>query len=428
MIITVIACVLELILKMSLKIYRHIVPTNWMRCPQTARLFSALQGNIPQDEPQALFVGGCVRNALLQRDVDDLDVATPLCPEDVTEILTAADIKVIPTGIKHGTVTAVMDARVFEITTLRHDVETDGRHAVVRYTDSWIEDACRRDFTMNTLLMDLVGNIYDPLECGLDDLDARRVVFVGKAEQRIAEDHLRILRFFRFSALYANDFDVDGLHACAQAADKITDLSKERITQEFFKIIASEKPQDVLAVMFAHNVLKLFEFSDYNADFLAQFCELQKRYNMVSLAPRLFVFVAMNFENIKAMEELILFPKVFLRDMRCIFDALSGDDLLCDSAVRESIYRFGRIPTAHALLIELAQERVMDYYAPRAFDLIQKWDIPIFPLSGNDLLVAGIEKGPELGQKLDALENYWIEQGFSPDRDALLEQLNSVPE
>ncbi len=396
------------------KVVRHVVSPPWMKAEETHRLFAILQGNIPEEEPQALFVGGCVRNTVLGREVEDVDLATPLTPDEVSEILQKSDVKVIPTGLDHGTVTAVIDGRVFEITTLRKDEETDGRHAVVSYTQSWVEDAKRRDFTMNTLLMDIKGNVYDPLGSGLNDLDERHVVFVGEASQRIEEDHLRILRFFRFSALYGKGhFDEAGLKASQNAAKKIKSLSKERITQEFFKIMASERPYDVLKVMFEHNILKSFKFPDYNADFFEHFCTFQSRYGLNALSSRLFVMAFLNFENIKTMEEYILFPKVLLKDMKAMNGALNLPDLSCDHAVRKSVYRFGRAITAQALMIELVQDRVMNGYAPMALEIIQNWDIPTFPTTGNDLIAQGFKPSPELGKELERLENEWIDNDFT---------------
>ncbi len=396
-----------------MKISRHIANQSWMNTPQIKHLFALLQGNIDKAEPQALFVGGCVRNTLLNKPVEDIDIATPLRPDDVSTILKKEEgIKVIPTGLDHGTLTVVMDDQKYEITTLRHDKITDGRRAQVGYTTSWEEDAQRRDFTINTLLMDINGNVFDPLGDGILDLDRKIVRFVGEPAKRIAEDHLRILRFFRFSALYSNSYDAPGLAACKKAAAKIKKLSKERITQEFFKIIASDKPHEVLKVMFAHNVLKSFDLKQDNPDLLEHFCAFQSRYNLKALSSRLFVAANLDFENIKKMEELILFPKIFLRDMKAIKGSLTLPDLSCDHAVKVSIYKYGRAITAQVLMIELAQDRVMNHYASRALDLIQNWDIPTFPISGIDLIKQGTPQGPELGAELERLENEWIEKDF----------------
>ena len=391
-----------------------------MRSPETKKLFEVVQGSIPADDPQILFVGGCVRNSLLGIESDDFDCTTPLEPDELVEILQAADIKVIPTGIDHGTITAILGGYKFEITTLRHDKVTDGRHAQVSFTKDWVEDAKRRDFTVNTLLMDVLGNIYDPLGCALDDIKAQRIVFVGDPAKRIEEDHLRILRFFRFSALYGDKFDEAGLAACQAGAGLIKNLSKERITQEFFQIISCDKPAAVLRVMFENKVLEDFNFSDDDLAFFESFCRFQSQYRLSALSSRLFVFAGMDLSNIKAMEKYILFPKIFLRDMQAMTRLIQGDDLSCDSAVRATVYRFGRAVTAQGLMIALAQDRVMNRYAPIALDIIQKWEIPTFPISGNDLIEKGIKKGPELGQMLETLENYWIDQDFTPNRKALI--------
>lgn len=398
-----------------MKAVKTINPKDWMTAPEILSLLNYIQGSIPADEPQILLVGGCVRNTLLDKPVEDIDFASLRKPDEVTEILEKNGVKVIPTGLQHGTITAVLNDKTFEITTLRHDRETDGRHALVEFTDSWLEDAKRRDFTLNTLLMDAKGNIYDPLGQGIEDLKNRKIRFVGKPAQRIEEDHLRILRFFRFTALYGDTFDEEGLKACAQAASSIKRLSKERITQEFFKIMASDAPYDVLSKMFEHGVLKELDFVDYDGEFLKHFCTFQSRYSLNALSARLFVMASLRFENIAAMGNYILFPNVFLKDMKHIHGALQLPDLSCDHAVKRCIYLYGRAITAQALIIELVQDRVMSGYAPTALGVIQNWDVPDFPLSGEDLIKRGMTPGPELGKELTRLENQWIENDFKLD-------------
>ena len=381
---------------------------DWMISKEAGAVMEALgAGN-------ALFVGGCVRNALLGKAVDDIDIATKLTPDEVVRRLEKDGIKTVPTGIEHGTVTAVADGKPFEITTLRKDVETDGRHAVVAFSTDWAEDAARRDFTMNTLLADQDGNIFDPLGQGLDDLRARRVVFVGAPAQRIAEDHLRILRYFRFHALYASgDPDADALKACQDAADKIPALSKERITQEFFKILSVDDPVSVLKIMFEHNILKQFSKLEYDTDLLGYVCEFQNRYGLAFVAARLWVLAGFKETNLQSFEELLLIPKVFKKDIKAIASVLALPDLSDDHPVKVAVYKFGRVATAQALIIELAQDRVMNGYAPEALGIIQKWDVPNFPISGEDLIKKGVPQGPELGRELERLEEEWIKRGFS---------------
>lgn len=379
---------------------------SWMSDHKTAAVMGALDN-------QARFVGGCVRNAVLGEEAGDIDIATPLTPDVVTTKLEAAGIKVIPTGIDHGTLTAVVDGKPFEITTLRKDVATDGRRATVAFSTDWKEDAARRDFTMNTLLMDRDGNIFDPLGNGLDDLKARRVIFVGDPAQRIAEDHLRILRFFRFHALYgAGTPDADALKACKDAADKIASLSKERITQEFFKILSSAHPHEVLELMFAHNVLKDFAFAEYDPDLMSHVCTFQDRYGLGFIASRLLTLAGFKDENIKAFDRYLLIPKVFQKDMAAVQGVLALPDLSNEQAVKVAVYKFGRTASAQALMIELAQDRVVNGYAPEALKIIQKWDVPHFPLSGEDLMKEGFKPGPDLGAELAKREEAWIDSGF----------------
>lgn len=394
-----------------------------MRDENLVRLFTLLQGDTPEEKPQALMVGGCVRNTLLNKEVEDIDIATPRPPSEVMRALEEGQIKVIPTGLDHGTVTAVINGNAYEITTLRQDEETDGRHATVSFTKSWIDDARRRDFTINTLLMDLNGNIYDPLGQGMDDIRKKAVRFVGDPEKRIQEDYLRILRFFRFSGVYGNGFDKSGLKACAKHAEGIDKLSKERITQEFFKIIISDEPAQVLESMFAHNILSDMKADGFDAGDFQAFCDFQKKYRLISISSRLWMFAACDITGVNRMKERVLFPKVVIRDIQNIQGALKLRDLSCDHAVKEGVYRFGRVATAQALLIELVQNRVMNRYAPVALGIIQNWDIPTFPVTGNDLIAQGMKKGPEIGEMLETLENHWIDQGFKPDREMCLSQL-----
>lgn len=384
---------------------------------ETTRVMAALGG-------KARFVGGCVRNMLLWLEVGDIDIATPHTPDQVMEKMTAAGIKVVPTGIEHGTVTAIVNKKPYEITTLRRDVETDGRRAVVSFTDNWREDALRRDFTMNTLLADPEGNIYDPTGEGVKDLEARCVRFVGDPATRIAEDHLRILRFFRFHALYGHGVpDGAGLKACRAAADKIRSLSRERITQEFFKILSVDSPSDVLKIMFENNILREFLFPEYQKNLFKHLCEFQNRYGLAFVSSRLFAVAGFSQVNVFELDKLLLIPNVFKKDIHAISEILKLPDLVEDQAVRVAVYKFGRVPTAQALMIELAEDRVMNGYAPQALKIIQKWEIPDLPVTGHDLMKAGIKEGPELGRTLAAIEDWWIEGGFKASKlDCLKKQ------
>ena len=226
----------------------------WLTGPATVAVFDALEAAGGPD--CARFVGGSVRNALVGRPVDDFDIATRLKPEETMAALKRAGIKVVPTGLAHGTVTAVSGKKPYEITTLRRDVETDGRRAVVAFTDDWAEDAARRDFRLNALYADQTGAIFDPTGQGVADALSGRVVFVGDPRTRIEEDYLRILRFFRFYAWYGRSTpDSEGLAACTAHAEGLTRLSAERVSKELLKLLAAPDPRPAVHAMAQAGVL-----------------------------------------------------------------------------------------------------------------------------------------------------------------------------
>ncbi|MFN3700259.1 MAG: CCA tRNA nucleotidyltransferase [Alphaproteobacteria bacterium] len=412
---------------------------SWMICEETQAVLSALRGEGRREKntsaapaalaPAALFVGGSVRNALLGQAVEDIDIATPHLPEMVMALLEGQGIKAIPTGIDHGTVTAVLNGRHFEITTLRKDVSTDGRRAVVAYTDDWAQDAARRDFTMNTLLADDTGQIFDPLGCGLDDLRARKITFVGQADARIKEDYLRILRYFRFHAQYgfALSAEAADFKACTENADGLARLSKERITQEFFKILAADNSAEILRVMLAHQILPAFAPLATHMTLLKDVCNFQKNYGLISLSARLYVLGGCAAANHSPLPppilETLLIPKVFQKDAATYQQALSMDDMAEPRTVRRVLYRCGRMAAAQVLMISLAQDRVMNGYVPKALEIIQNWDIPDCPVSGEDMIKAGIPSGPQIGDILERLEQHWIESDFTLSKDRLMSML-----
>ncbi|MBN8528032.1 MAG: CCA tRNA nucleotidyltransferase, partial [Caulobacterales bacterium] len=232
----------------------RLPPTDWLTDPRTVAVMEALE--IEGGPDCARFVGGCVRNALVDRAVLDIDIATRLTPDRVIAAAKAAGLKPVPTGVEHGTVTVVSSKRPYEVTTLRRDVETDGRRAVVAFTDDWAEDAARRDFRLNALYADRAGSIFDPTGHGVEDARAGRVVFVGEAETRIREDALRILRFFRFQAHFGRgEPDAAGLTACARLAALVEGLSAERVSTELLKLLAAEDTRPAVRAMAETGVL-----------------------------------------------------------------------------------------------------------------------------------------------------------------------------
>lgn len=394
----------------------HIPHSPWMTLPETRAVMDALGTD------EARFVGGCVRNVLLGEPVGDIDIATRHRPEAVLEHLKKAGIRAIPTGIAHGTVTAVTEGRSFEITTLRRDTETDGRHARVIYTDDWAEDAQRRDFTMNALFMDVQGGIYDPTENGLSDLRVRRVAFVGDPARRVAEDYLRILRFFRFHAQYGQgEPDPEGLRACREAAQNLSTLSKERITQEFLKILATNASAKTFVRMFENGVLADLRSPSFCADRLDRCVKTRPDGLTFGIPARLVLFSGESPEFFAVLEQHLRFSGTIRKETNGLFDALSSLGAVPDTeSVQRTLYRCGREATVQALLIGEGPESCL----AKALNT----DIPVFPVRGQDLIDAGGMPGPALGDILRETEGWWMDRLFSPSRKECLEMARSLIE
>jgi poly(A) polymerase len=374
---------------------------DWLRRPALRAVVEALGG-------RCWFVGGCVRNTLLGQPVTDIDLATPLRPEEVVRRLEAAGLKAVPTGIEHGTVTAVSQGTGYEITTFRADVETDGRRAKVRFSADLAEDARRRDFTMNALYAAPDGTITDPVG-GLPDLRARRVRFIGDPHDRIREDYLRILRFFRFTAWYGADIDADGLAACAELADGVEGLARERIGHEMRKLLAAPDPAPAVASMAAAGVL-LRCLPGADPALLAPLVHLEQG---AGAAPDwLARLAALGGED----------PEGRLRLSRAEAKELETIRRLVAAPVPVAVAAHDHGPRAAramALLVAAAG-------GPRPpGDLeaeIARGAAASFPLTGADLVAAGLKPGPGLGAALGRARRRWIASGFSLDKSALLDE------
>ncbi len=400
----------------------QITPPDWMNAPQTVAVMGAL--NDPGDR-QTLFVGGCVRNALLGQPVTDIDLATAYKPNEVIARLQKAGIHYAPTGIDHGTVTAIADGRTFEVTTLRVDVETDGRHATVAFTGDWMKDAERRDFTMNTLLADDQGNVYDPLGRGLADLKAGRVMFVGSPAERIAEDYLRILRFFRFHALYGRgEPDLDALEACSEAAQNLFFLSRERVTQEMSKILAIDDPSDTLVLMFENFIASEFRSQNFNPKLFSCLCQTQLHYKVVNVMARIAFLANMDYDRAGMLMMLSGAQHKFVRSLVMMTRDVKSVD---EKIIRHLIYGNDREVVRQLLVFYMTRDGETPEYR-RLMQLAETWESPKFPLAGRDLFDLGVTPGPAMGQLLGEVEDWWLAQDFAPDRTACLEKLRSVVE
>lgn len=394
-----------------------VIPVqDWMRGPEIAAVFDALQD--PEAAPQTLIVGGAVRNILMGRPPGDCDLATIHTPDQVMTRLTRAGIKVVPTGIDHGTVTAVLNEKVFEITTLRRDVKTDGRHAVVAFTTDWVEDAQRRDFTINTLLMNLSGEIFDPIRSGIKDIEDKKIIFVGEPQARITEDTLRILRFFRFYALYGEGYpDPAALNACRETAVRIPTLSRERITHEFIRILCAPKPEDVLTIMFDNNVMADIAHKDADFTILRMLCGLQSRLNIDDgrFESRLSILAAGQESHLSVFEKYLSFSRRQEKILRLCLKSFSGR-----IDFRECLYRNGRETGTQMVAVNAAANQ--ETLSPSMISRIENWVQPTFPLTGEDIGAMGVGQGPGIGRVLSSVESWWISEDFKPDRARCLQR------
>jgi len=380
----------------------------WLDTPGGARLVAALDvaGGATK------LVGGAVRDGLLGRVASDIDLATRFAPADTVARLTAAGIKAVPTGIAHGTVTAVADGIVAEVTTLRRDVATDGRHATVAFTDDWRADAARRDFTINALYADPLTGVVDDFFGGLADLAAHRVRFIGVPLERIAEDHLRILRFFRFHARFGvGPPDPAGLSACVARASDLATLSRERVRDELFKLLAVADPVPTVRAMTLHGILTsvLPEITASAVTSLYRLCVTEIATGIAGdPCRRLAALLPRDAAVLNAVATRLRLSNADRK--RLVLTA----DIACSLA--EMAYRDG---------LESAVDRGLLSQHNDLSQFITNWRKPVFALSGRDIIARGIAAGPEVSRILNQVEREWIAAGFPSDPTPILDQILS---
>jgi poly(A) polymerase len=380
-------------------------PALWAGKPGLSKLLGALDA----DGGTTRFVGGAVRDWLLGLPVSDIDLATRLKPEAVIAALEGAGIRAVPTGLQHGTVTAVAGGVPHEVTTLRRDVATFGRHAEVAFTDDWQEDARRRDFTINALYADPgTGELIDFFG-GLDDLQANRVRFIGAPLERIAEDHLRILRFFRFSARFAPELDAQGLAACAARANDLMALSRERIRDELLKLLALPSPAPTVAAMLAHAILKPV-LPEIEAAHLPALEALIAAEGAARVAPDgLRRLAALLPENPPLAAEIAARLKL----------SNAGKGRLVHAAARVAVRQDPRA-LAYSIGAEATLDRLLltgDPRAPQWAGPLSHYTRPRLPISGKDLIAMGLPPGPAVSRRLAEVEQLWVAAGFPADRN-----------
>lgn len=398
----------------------------WLKAKETQKLIAALE---TARAGGSRFVGGCVRNTLMAREVDDIDIATQLTPDQVTEVCTKAGFAAHATGIEHGTVTVVVHHKPFEVTTLRRDVSTDGRRATVAFTEAWEEDAQRRDFRMNALYADASGVVHDPTGGGLEDVQRGRVIFIGDAHTRLREDYLRILRFFRFNAWYARGpLDPQGLSACADLVAGLDQLSVERVWKEVKKLLAAPDPRAAWEAMTAieARARALPELS--NEKRLDALCTLEVDL-MLNVDPMTRIAAALtDQESAKALSRRLKLSN----EERDRLVAALGEDVKLTSymslkEMRRAIYKLGN---------EAFRDRIMLAWAGAGGEKAQQWRAlvahgtmwkpPRIPLTGDEVMAAGVPAGPKVGVILREVEDWWIDADFPDDKLSVIERLKAV--
>lgn len=407
---------------------RELARAEWLSAPDTKAVLEALAA----DGGSARVVGGAVRNVLMREPVSDIDIATTETPERVMALLAARGIKTVPTGIDHGTVTAVTASRRFEITTLRADVATDGRRADVAFTGDWLTDAQRRDFTINAIYCDADGTVHDPLG-GREDIAARRIRFIGDPHQRIREDYLRILRFFRFHAWYGKgDPDPAGLRACAEEREGLKQLSGERVRDELLKIAAAEAGPAAFRQMAAAGILSIVLPEATRLDRFENLVEIETTQLFRAEADpilRLGAMLDLDAAGVAALAaRLRLSNRERDRLTRMLTDRTKIVCYLSMREVRRALYTMG---------LERFKDRVSlgwadDKRGHNAFQwrallaMADSWERPVLPLTGEMIKAAGVPEGPEIGRVRDEVEEWWIDSDFIEDEFSIIERLKAI--
>jgi poly(A) polymerase len=401
---------------------RSLKDAAWLREGALARLLHVLD----RDGEEARIVGGAVRNALLGEPIHEFDIATTAVPQEVIRRATAAGFKPVPTGIEHGTITVVVDGRPFEVTTLREDVETFGRHASVRFGRDWRTDAERRDFTMNALSATVDGVVHDYVG-GIADLEARRVRFIGEAKKRIAEDYLRILRFFRFHAAYGHGLpDATGLAACIAARAGLAQLSRERVRMELLKLLLARHATPALAVMAESGLLVPVLGGVPDLAGFENMAKVEAAAGMQADAvQRLGALGARIPEDAERLWQRLRLSNAEHERLSSMSDAWWRVSPGNEKEARALLYRLGPLSFVDRVLLAWARSweqtsRAEHDKAWRAVAMLaEHWTAPVFPLKAADFIKRGVVPGPALGAALHEAEEAWIAADFPSDGEAI---------
>ncbi len=398
--------------------------TTWMKAAATRKVVEALEA---AKAGSVRFVGGCVRNTIMDRPADDVDMATQLEPQAVMDALKAADIHVIPTGLAHGTVTAIVAGKPFEITSLRKDVATDGRHAEVAFTTDWEEDSGRRDFRFNAIYADPDdGSLYDPQD-GIKDALEGHVAFVGDPETRIREDYLRILRFFRFFAWYGEARpDRESVKACARLKSGMEDLSAERVWKELKKLLQAPDPSKALRWMRTAEVLQVVLPESINVDRACALIALEKELGWEP-DPHLRLMAMVDARRWSKIATRLKFSNKEKDRLKAWYDAgeVNPDEDYMD--VSRRFYR--KVVAGYVDAAKIAMGTLTGRDRRNVGDLMEfaeEWERPVFPIRARDLISDGHQEGRELGDLLWDLEDEWIQSGFALSTSELIAKIGNL--
>ena len=382
-------------------------------------------------ESAVRFVGGCVRKAICGENIDDIDLATSLEPNEVKKRLNKENIKVIDTGISHGTVTAIINNKKFEITTLRKDVSTDGRHANVEFTSNWEQDASRRDFTINAIYADIEGRIFDPLN-GISDLQNGKIKFIGSSKERIQEDYLRILRYLRFFAQYSKtDYDQDIIRSIKKNINGLNKISNERIFDELKKILSL----NIAYKLFSHNTLKeiilnIFpQFKYYErlkiVNSLNQ--KLRNKYDNHLILALLIIDQSDNYEYFCHKYKTSNSIKNRFKNISINFENLTSKKFYSEENIKKLIYLSSKDYVRDLLLFSICvNNKIETLSIKKLIDYVSTCEVPKFPISGDYLKKHGYKTGQVLGKKLKSLEEKWIENNFIIEKKVVEKSLGKV--
>ncbi|WP_072397186.1 CCA tRNA nucleotidyltransferase [Hyphomicrobium sp. CS1GBMeth3] len=397
----------------------------WLESESTRAVLDALRSG----GFEGRIVGGAVRNALIGEPVRDIDIATTALPQDVIHLAAAAGLSAVPTGVSHGTVTVIADHRPFEVTTLRRDIETFGRQARVTFTTDWAEDAARRDFTLNALYCDAGGTVYDPVG-GYPDIIARHVRFIGDARERIHEDYLRILRFFRFTAEYAEGSpDATGLAASIELADGLAQLSAERVRAELLRLLAARRAVEVAGVMANTDLIQVLIGVKGDVVLLRRLADIEAALGhdadpLVRLAA-----LTGGGRPLSALgARLRLSNGESERLARLILPDPAFDPATDEREARAFLYRFGVEAFRDGVLLAWARSDAApdDALWRSRLELPDRWKVPSLPVRGADLLARGLAEGPAVGRIVRAFEDWWIEEDFPENEVRLARALSDL--